>query len=49
MEAPKPRKAHLWSAVLYMQFIKEFSPDLHYVLEGDNVQEVFGPRGEGVV
>ncbi|EDR01735.1 uncharacterized protein LACBIDRAFT_332987 [Laccaria bicolor S238N-H82] len=29
---PKPRNTHLWTAVLYMQFIREFSPDLHYSL-----------------
>jgi hypothetical protein len=29
---PKPRNTDLWSAVLYMQFIREFSPDLHYSL-----------------
>ena len=29
---PKPRNTRLWSAVLYMQFIREFSPDLYYSL-----------------
>jgi len=32
VEAPQTRNTHLRSAVLYMQFIRGFPPDLHYSL-----------------